>query len=275
MEKSQDYCSIGMQTKSLNSKHSKTRFESRLHSVVTGWKAVKFQGSGEYGKAEKEFCEIAEGNVEEEHSCMRSEAVGELLLHVDETEVGSNDLYRQLLHYAIRRGHSTMVRLLIGTGKIDVNTKDAKGQTPLSWAAKSGHEAGVQLLLEAKAYVDAKDLYNKTPLLWAAENGHAAVVQLLLEAKAYVDAEDRFGQTPLLWAAENGHAAGVQLLLEAKADINAKDLFDKTPLWWAARNGHAAVVQLLLEAKADVDAKDEYGQTPLWWAARNGHEAVV
>ena len=56
---------------------------------------------------------------------------------------------------------------------------DNYGQTPLSWAARDGHEAIVKLLLEKGADIKAKDNNGQTPLSWAAEKGHEAVVKLL------------------------------------------------------------------------------------------------
>ena len=41
-----------------------------------------------------------------------------------------------------------MVKLLLHTGKVDVDSKEADDVTPLSWAAYNGHEAVVKLLLE-------------------------------------------------------------------------------------------------------------------------------
>ncbi|KAF2192361.1 ankyrin, partial [Zopfia rhizophila CBS 207.26] len=65
-------------------------------------------------------------------------------------------------------------------GKVDVDSKDEAGRTPLSWAAENGREAVVKLLLETgKVDVDSKDNYGRTPLSWAAERGHEAVVKLL------------------------------------------------------------------------------------------------
>jgi ankyrin repeat protein len=191
---------------------------------------------------------------------------------------------RTPLLWAAEKGHEAVVKLLLETGEVDVDSKDtAAGRTPLSWAAREGHEAVVKLLLETgKIDVDSKDTYSgRTPLSWAAGKGHEAVVKLLLETgKVDVDLKDTAaGQTPLSWAAEKGHEAVVKLLLETgKIDVDSKDTYyDRTPLSWAARKGHEAVVKLLLETgKIDVDSKDTYsGRTPLSWAAEKGHEAVV
>jgi ankyrin repeat protein len=66
-----------------------------------------------------------------------------------------------------------------------LNIADQYGQTPLSWAACNGHEAIVKLLLATgKAEIDSKDKNGRTPLSWAEENGYEAVVKLLLDAGA-------------------------------------------------------------------------------------------
>ena len=183
------------------------------------------------------------------------------------------------LSWAAASGHEAVVKLLLSTGKVDVNAEDRYDRTPLSWAAERGHEAVVKLLLSTgKVDVDAEDGYGQTPLSWAAERGHEAVVKLLLSTgKVDVDAEDEGGQTPLSWAAEHGREAVVKLLLSiSKVDVDRKDGDSRTPLSWAAEHGHEAVVKLLLSTgKVDIDAKDRDGRTPLSWAAEHGHEAVV
>ncbi|KAN0068626.1 hypothetical protein V8E54_013350 [Elaphomyces granulatus] len=67
--------------------------------------------------------------------------------------------------------------------RVEIDIKDNYGQTPLSWAATNGNEAVVKLLLETgKVEVDSQDKTGgRTPLLWAAINGHVAVVKLLFE----------------------------------------------------------------------------------------------
>ena len=41
-----------------------------------------------------------------------------------------------------------MVKLLLETGKADVDWKDEEGRTPLLWAVEGGHEAVVKRLLD-------------------------------------------------------------------------------------------------------------------------------
>jgi ankyrin repeat protein len=198
----------------------------------------------------------------------------------DKVDVNSKDSHgRTPLWWALERGHGAVVKLLLETGKVDVESKDSHRQTPLSWAASHGHEVIVKLLLEAgKVDVDSKDVYGQTPLSGAVEGGHKAVVQLLLKTgKVDVDLKDRYGRTMLSWAASRGNEAIARLLLETgKVDVDSKDNLGRTPLLWAAYLGHEAVVKLLLETgKVDVDLKDNIGRTPLSRGAYLGHEAVV
>ncbi|KAI1859367.1 hypothetical protein JX265_010370 [Neoarthrinium moseri] len=208
---------------------------------------------------------------------------------------------RTPLSWAAENGHTKVVKLLLETKEVEVNSKDTEyGRTPLSWAAKNGHYEVVELLLETEQVeVDSKDNYGQTPLSWATENGHYEMVKLLLETKEVeVNSKDtEYGQTPLSWVAGNGYIKVVKLLLETKeveaaknghyevvellleteqVEVDSKNNYNQTPLSWAAENGHTKVVKLLLETKeVEVNSKDNYGQTPLSWAAENGHYEVV
>ncbi|KAL8364811.1 hypothetical protein RB595_003878 [Gaeumannomyces hyphopodioides] len=189
---------------------------------------------------------------------------------------------RTPLSYAVCNGYEAVVKLLLATGRVDVDSKDERyGRTLLSHAAEKGREAIVKLLLATgKVDVDSKDkYYGQTPLSQAADNGHEAIVKLLLATgKADVDSKDKgWGQTPLSQAAENGHEAIVKLLLATgKVDVDSKDKQGRTPLSHAAGKGYEAIVKLLLATgKVDVDSEDERGQTPLLRAAGKGHEAII
>ncbi|KAK3900881.1 ankyrin repeat-containing domain protein, partial [Staphylotrichum tortipilum] len=74
-----------------------------------------------------------------------------------------------------------VVKVLLDTGKADVDSKDDAGRTPLSWAAGNGHEAVVKVLLDT-ANIDAaaEDVCGLTALQLSAFNHHEDVEQLLL-----------------------------------------------------------------------------------------------
>jgi ankyrin repeat protein len=181
--------------------------------------------------------------------------------------------------WAAENGNETIIELLINSGKVDVDSKDNDGPTPLWIAVWYGYEAVVKLLLKTgKVDVDPKDKYGLTPLWIAASNGHEEVVKLLLDTgKVDVNLKDKDGQTPLWLAAWYGYEAIVKLLLDTgKVDVNLKDKGGRTPLWIAASNGNKAVVKLLLDTgKVDVELKDRDGRTPLWKAASGGYKVVV
>jgi ankyrin repeat protein len=108
---------------------------------------------------------------------------GDSSLDSDDRNLPVDNVDARLLD-AARLGHEEVVKLLLETAKIDVDSKSS-GRTPLSWAAENGHEAVVKLVLEKGAELETKDTENdQTPLSWAAANGHEAVVKLLLEKGA-------------------------------------------------------------------------------------------
>ena len=134
---------------------------------------------------------------------------------------------------------------------VNPDTRDRwYGRTPLSWAARNGHEGIVKLMLGRKDVdPDSSNKYGRTPLSCAAENGNEGVVKLLLGRKdVHPDTPDtNYGETPLSWAVRNGHEGIVKLLLE-RNNVNPtrSSKLDRTPLSLAADNGHEGIVKLLV-----------------------------
>lgn len=182
---------------------------------------------------------------------------------------------RSALLWAASRGREATVRICVSEAA-NIGTIDYI--LPLFRAAKFGHEGVVKLLLETgRVDVDSKDFFRRTPLPIAVLREHEAVVKLLLATgRVNVDSKDTDDRTPLSFAAGGGRKAVVKLLLETRrVDINSKCSLGRTPLSWAAFWGHEAVVRLLLETEGlDVDSNSD-GHTPLSFAVERGHEAVV
>src|SRR5437868_5009244 len=99
--------------------------------------------------------------------------------------------------------------ILTERNDLNPNTADILfGRTPLSWAARNGHEGVVRSMLErSDVYPDTADtLLGQTPLSLAAGYGHAGVMRMLLERNDVNPntVDTKHGQTPLSWAAEKG-----------------------------------------------------------------------
>ncbi|KAF7504336.1 hypothetical protein GJ744_002456 [Endocarpon pusillum] len=200
------------------------------------------------------------------------------------------------LWWAARRGHLSVVELLLERGVRSDMECYPDEQTSLWWAATNGYAPIVELLLTKNVYLESRGKTNLILRLLASavENGHTAVVKLLLENGAHPESSCRccqFNQswpyicwrcgfawqktTLLMSASRNGYQDILRLLLAEKVNVEAKDDRGLTSLAWVARNGYQEAVRLLLANKANVEGKDDNALTPLTWAARNGHYAVT
>lgn len=92
-------------------------------------------------------------------------------------------------------------------------------QTPLLFAARSGHATIVKALLRKGALVDSQDTRGRTPLSHAAEQGHKVVVRQLLAGGAQVKVGDKNGETPVGWAKCKGKGEGWMELMWVRLNI--------------------------------------------------------
>ena len=121
------------------------------------------------------------------------------------------------LMYAVERGHTEIVKILLKHGVV-VNAKNDSGGTALMYAAKIGHIEIVKLLLEHGANTNSKAKGGKvfgnclTALMYAAEGGHTEVAELLLRYGAIINAKDKKGCTALMYADYYGHSETANLL---------------------------------------------------------------
>lgn len=85
-------------------------------------------------------------------------------------------------------------------------------------AAIVGDENKVRELLPDCLDVNEPDDYGETPLHYAADSGHVSIIELLLRYGAEIDGRNRHRQTPLMRAAMFGHLEAVRFLLDKDAD---------------------------------------------------------
>jgi len=119
----------------------------------------------------------------------------------------------------------------------------------MNWSAFFDLKKIIEHQLEVVSDKDSRDVRGQTPLSIVAESGHKGVVELVLvQHNVELNSEDNDGQIPLSFAAENDCEAVVCLLLEQQdIEVNSKDVNGWTLLSLATLNRSEAVVHLLLE----------------------------
>lgn len=95
---------------------------------------------------------------------------------------------------------------------IKLDGQDAKGMTPLAYAAAQGNIDSVQALIKAGANADVVLQEGWTPLMIAVAYDHAGVVTALLSANARTDRKTKDGQTALSLAQARGNSKIAKLL---------------------------------------------------------------
>ena len=179
----------------------------------------------------------------------------------------------EFIEFAIH-GDTAGIESVLSSG-VDVDVRDAKGNTVLMEAAVVGQADTVKYLLGKGADVNATNHRGETALINAARMGHASSVQVLLAHHATVNVHDKDGWTALMYAARNDRAQAVEALIANGADVQEKGYAGITPLMAASASADVKVVRTLLAKGADISARDRSGWTPLIFAAANGRAGTI
>ncbi|CAM9582829.1 unnamed protein product [Ectocarpus sp. 12 AP-2014] len=181
------------------------------------------------------------------------------------------------LQYAAASGNQDIVHVLL-MGGARANTIDDEGCTPLHSAARSGREEVVSTLLASGAEENGLDGdYGNSALILAAQEGHLAVVDALLAANADPNIRNSEGYSALDKAVVEDHVGILTAILAHGADVNAIDEDDgMSALHHAAASGQASAIDELLEAGGDIEMiTTTDGYTPLCSAAEESQSNTI
>ncbi|XP_045637806.1 ankyrin repeat domain-containing protein 29 isoform X2 [Ursus americanus] len=215
--------------------------------------------------------------------------------------------------WAARRGNLALLRLLLNSGRVDVDCRDSVrtdsfarhhaphgrllcrshrlcegtgsagsrhqppegGTTALFFAAQQGHNDVVRFLFEFGASTEFRTKDGGTALLAASQYGHMQVVETLLKHGANIHDQLYDGATALFLAAQGGYLDVIRLLLSSGARVNQPRQDGTAPLWIASQMGHSEVVRVMLLRGAERDAARNDGTTALLKAANKGYNDVI
>ncbi len=234
--------------------------------------------------------------------------------HATHINAHDNASGNSALHYAVRRGYTTVVdalmnrtdfllknlpnkkgntalhiaainnrvkiaRLLLQDTHLAITIRNLDQRTPLHLAARYGSVGVIKALMFAtRTRLNLRDKYGDTALHKATLHGHLeAVRELLKNRNTKVNLRNNHGYTSMHLAAKRGHAEIARALLRRRGlKTNIRNKYKSTALHYAARFGHTEIVQLLLSRKGTkINLLDNQRRTPRNWARRNGHDEIV
>ncbi len=140
---------------------------------------------------------------------------------------------------ALRENAMKVFAQLLNAPGIDVDLRAGNGDTALMIAAYKADREAVRALLAKGAAVN-KDGW--TPLHYAAASGDNEIVQMLMDKDANLDALSPNRTTPMMMAARGGHILAVKLLLDAGADATLKNDAGMTAIDFARQSGNKDIV---------------------------------
>lgn len=162
------------------------------------------------------------------------------------------------LQQAAIDGDVEQIKLHIAKGG-NFNAADSYGYTPLKRAIEGHHAEAAKVIIDSgKADLNAKDPEGKTPLIVALNNGEREIAEALIAKGADVKAKDKNDVTALHSALRMGQAEIATALVEKGADVNGADKTGQTPLTLAQQRGLTDMVALLKQkgAKEPVSGRD-------------------
>ncbi|MCP1117509.1 ankyrin repeat domain-containing protein [Robbsia andropogonis] len=147
-----------------------------------------------------------------------------------------------LLVLAAREKSDKVTEALLADSRTDVEKTDSAGENAMMLAAIVKDASIVRMLIAKGAKVDKPGW---TPLHYAASTGDDTIVTMLLDAHANVDARSPNDTTPLMMAARGGYASTIQLLIKRGANPLVKNQLGMTALDFGKRYSEPDSVKLL------------------------------
>ncbi len=174
---------------------------------------------------------------------------------------------------AIRTGNIASIEDFLDEG-LTPNVMMGNGDTAFTYAMRADQPRVAKLLLDSgKLNVNKPNRFGETPLMMAVFKGDKTIFEALLERGANPNGSKNW--TALHYAAASGMNDFVKKLLELGADPNAQTKAGVTPLIMAARKPSRETVLTLLRAGAYRDYCTDRGLSPADFARKAGDDELA
>lgn len=200
----------------------------------------------------------------------RETAANKLLQRNDVQVNARNELGKTAFKIAVEC-QSHVVHCLLDNSRVEKDTIDEMGNTPLLVAAQAGRHHIAMVLIESDMFnLESLDSSGRHLLSYAATHGWEDVVSIVLSKDLVTSKDsDESGRDALSYAAASLYdpLSVVKKLIDNGFDPDHPDKKGRTPLSYAAENDCREILAYLLSLpEVSVDKPDKRGRTPLSYA---------
>lgn len=155
----------------------------------------------------------------------------------------------------------------------DPNARSPKGEVGLFLALRGeSNEVAQALIALPQVDINIRNAVGESPLMMAAMRKNLPAMRQLIERGAVIN---QAGWTPLHYAATGGSLEAIELLLSKGAEINALSPNGSTPLMMAAGYGGEDAADLLVKRGADLGLRNQKGLNAADFARMAGRDRLV
>ena len=197
----------------------------------------------------------------------------------------SDDMFTSALHSAAFWDEAEILRVMLTKYKVPVNTLSKINTLPVHPAIRKGHSSCLRVLIEEGANISFKSpLTGDTLLHLAVRENQREAVRLLVKARLNQDEFDNENLTPLMLAVQLNRHDLIPILFAAGASLEKRDMEGNTPLHIAATHSSLRsakcildLMQTLRDSNVDVclfEEKNNKGETPFDISLNKPKESV-
>lgn len=180
---------------------------------------------------------------------------------------------RSLLFQSLLKKQYEISKMLLATGKVDVNFKDRNRWTPLHAAVSFNNIDIVKKLIQEGAKINAKNAFNITPLISSFYGKNSEIPKYLMEKGATYKGKFGSGLDIIFFAAKSGNIDIFNYLVEdKKQNPDVKDKYGSYPYF---NSKEVKIHQYYISKGFDPNYLNKRGRSALYFATYYGHIDVV
>jgi ankyrin repeat protein len=189
---------------------------------------------------------------------------------------------RTSLSLAAEYGSTKIIDYMFRTGRVDFNSKDSEGWTPILYAVFNGQFEAAKLFCRASSAYDQPIHNLDRAVAFAADMSATDMIATDMSAAEILDELIAVSKYPcsIFYEGETRFFKAVKRkqyhVVNALVRMIDWSYFDPSCLLYAVQTDDEKMAKILLDSqKFDVNTRDTSGQTPLWYATRNGSDTIV